>query len=255
MKVGEFLAKHNLLPPQTAHDADVLEDILPTEAEDVIDQFLGTVDSKTKEKNKAFLGKHIISQSQSSEGQPPLKKMRTRQSANIHKRVKALETHTKQETHVCDIPINITSLATNDIFSNNIFESILPGTGENQRVGNEVRIKSIEVTFQPEAQPALDVYLVRPDSGTVIPITGHFSGTQGGRYKDNEGWEIKHWLLGGSNSNSFYSIDDRVSFKYPMKVKYDGNFVRLNTVYFAVTNHTGATVNNLNGNIRVRFYA
>lgn len=254
MKVGEFLQKHNLLPPQLTYDADVLEDILPTSAEDIIDQYLGTVDSAEQEKARAAYRKHIISQSQTSEGEPPLKKMRTRQSANIHKRVKALETHSKPETHVLDIAVSEATLATGAIFQTNITDFITQGSLASQRTGNEVRLKSVEVTFNFPNQPSLDCYIVRPNDANATPTLSQFSGTAGGRYKETDGWEVKHWLLGGSTASNFYNIDDRISFKYPMKVRYTGANANHNAMYFCISNHTGSAVTNLKGNIRIRFY-
>jgi len=38
MPIGEELAELGLIPPQLAHDADVMEDMLPSAVQDVIEE-------------------------------------------------------------------------------------------------------------------------------------------------------------------------------------------------------------------------
>lgn len=257
MKVGDFLAKHNLLPPQLTRDADVLEDILPTEAEDVINQFLDTTDN-------------IITQTQASEFQEFTERNRTRESPsmtqrrpNLHKRVAKLERYSRGEKKYHRVLINVAALANGGVSFSSLFNNIIQGAGSGSRLGDEIQVTSIQYSGCPgglnaDGSPSAqgcDFYLVRLNDPSIAPDYSDFQQVPGGKLDPQVGWTIVHHLNGGSDTNKFYALNSRKTFSPPMRVMYNGgsNIVK-NNVYFVVKNDTGVTANNIELAFTIAYY-
>ena len=126
------------------------------------------------------------------------------------------------------------------------FTQIVAGTAENERLGDKVRIKSIKFSGGPTATNApVDIHIVRPVASSSPPVLSDFGGVIGGHYHPRNGWSIRHYSLGGADRDSFYRVNERITFKNPMQVVWADNASNnpsKNRIFGVIINQTGAAV-------------
>lgn len=150
-------------------------------------------------------------------------------------------------------------LANNALATNNIFNSITPGTGQGNRIANKIRVLSIEICGRPFGlENNGDFYLIRPNDASDAPSLPDFGTTVGAHYDLTQGWPLYHIIRDGANL-SVVQVK-RINFPLGMVVTYappnidnPNGYVNKNAVYTASLNRTGQNLTGLSYSIRVRF--
>ena len=126
------------------------------------------------------------------------------------------------------------------------FTQIAAGTAENERLGDKVRIKSIKFSGGPTGTNVpIDIHIVRPVASSSPPVYSDFGGVMGGHYHPRNGWDIRHYYIGGSDRDAFYRVNDRITFKNPMQVVWADNASNnpsKNRIFGVIINRSGASV-------------
>lgn len=151
------------------------------------------------------------------------------------------------------------ALAPNTIATNNIFNRIEPGTGQGNRIGNKIRVLSIEIAGRPFGlENNGDFYLIRPNDASDAPSLPDFGTTIGALYDLTQGWPIYHVTRDGANLSVVQP--KRINFPMGMVVTYappnidnPSGYVNKNAVYAASLNRTGQNLIGVSYSIRVRF--
>jgi len=120
------------------------------------------------------------------------------------------------------------------------------GPDSNERNGDKIRLHRINIVASADTNEKFDLHLVRPNTPGTAPAVSHFTGVPGGWYTSKFGWALKSWSLNGSNSNSFYAVNDSYKFKKPMTVSWDDNTSNIpvkNRLYLVAINRHSATQN------------
>lgn len=130
------------------------------------------------------------------------------------------------------------------------------GPGSDQRIGDRIRLMSIDVIGLPCGSNAyVTASLVCPKNA-VAPALGEFTAGAGNYYDGQRGWTLKNWIPQGTTNSSCRPGDFSHSFKLGMCVDFvPGNpaFIK-NGVYFCVPNSTATAVSGQDCMVRVRFY-
>jgi len=135
--------------------------------------------------------------------------------------------------------------------------NIPQGISSNERVGDQIRVMSVEVMGQPTNQ-GVGCSIICPKNAGV-PVIGDFASGGSGYYDINKGWALAYYLPNSIQSGGSIGCSNGVfkySFKMGMIQDYDGASVPLrNALYFCVPNNTGTAVDAVRDcTIRVLFY-
>jgi len=134
------------------------------------------------------------------------------------------------------------------------------GAAEGQRVGDEIRIKRIEITGQPCGDSGqAKMFIIRVAQGVSEPPQyGFFNGTIGQRYIRSYGWDI-HSITRGNQTGVASVVDKHhpdhaVNFNPPMKVKYSLGPAVHNRIWACFINGSGVNATKLECVFRVYYY-
>ena len=136
-----------------------------------------------------------------------------------------------------------TTVATGALTSIPLFE-IAEGNGEEERIGDRIRVKSISIRGNVNAQlNNVDFYIVKYNLPATTPLYAHFLAEPGGHFATNEGTEIYHKLCSSG------AWDQLINFKRNYKnliVKYTSNpagtVIDHNNYYIVIKNLSGSSV-------------
>jgi len=136
-----------------------------------------------------------------------------------------------------------TTVATGALIYLPLFE-IAEGNGEEERIGDRIRVKSISIRGNVNAQlNNVDFYIVKYNFPTAVPLYAHFLAEPGGHLSSNNGREIYHKLCSSG------AYDQLINFKRNYKsliVKYTqnpaGTVIDQNNYFIVVKNFSGSNV-------------
>lgn len=184
---------------------------------------------------------------------PPSKRYRTAKA----KLSRSLALRTPE---VKDIILNrtIAQLDNNSITSAPLFEQILQGATGIQRVGDRIRVLSIEISGRAMGDVNNSTCaLICPKISTRTPLITDFTNAVGTLYDTTRGWVVMHFVRDSGNLNILNT--KRYTFPKGMLVTYDPDVgettqvVTQNEVYVSNINRTGVNVTNISYSIRIRY--
>lgn len=123
--------------------------------------------------------------------------------------------------------------------------NVVNGTEDTQRLGDKIRAHHVKVTASTQTDEKFDLYLIRPRDAGRDPLLADFAALRGGWYNPQYGWVLKHWMVGGSDADSFYGVNDVYGFKKPMLVEFGRNAGATpakNRLVLVVVNRSGAAI-------------
>lgn len=152
----------------------------------------------------------------------------------------------------------IAQLDNGSITSAPIFETILQGAAGNQRIGDRIRVLSIEIAGRPMGDVNNSTFtFVCPKIATRTPVLGDFTNAVGTLYDTSRGWVLMHFVRDSGNLNALQTM--KKTFPKGMLVTYDPDIgetaqvVTQNEVYAVNVNRTGVNVTNISYSIRIRY--
>jgi len=152
----------------------------------------------------------------------------------------------------------IAQLDNNSISSAPIFETILQGAAGNQRIGDRIRVLSIEIAGRPMGDVNNSTFtFVCPKIATRTPLLADFTNSVGTLYDTSRGWVLMHFVRDSGNLNALQTM--KKTFPKGMLVTYDPDIgettqvVTQNEVYAVNVNRTGVNVTNISYAIRIRY--
>lgn len=134
--------------------------------------------------------------------------------------------------------------------------TIAEGLGEDERIGDKITVKSIEIRGASNVNGSLpaDMYIVCNEDPNLTPAIGHFIFTAGGHYLVNQGKEIYHKYVDSG------SWDQSINYKKYFKnlvVKYrsttTGALLATNNYCFVVVNRSAASTLSSEFSIKIRY--
>lgn len=153
----------------------------------------------------------------------------------------------------------IAQLDNNAIDSAGIFSAIVQGISGGTRIGDQIRVLSIEVSGRVYGQTALDATfaLIRTNDASRPPQLGDFGTTIGGLYDHSHGWVVHESFRDAQTNN----VMQKQVFTFPlgMIVKYttgseaEESVPNRNEIFAVHVNRTGANNTVISYSIRVRF--
>jgi len=158
---------------------------------------------------------------------------------------------------VKDIVINqpTKQVDNNDIFSNNILNLIEQGVSGSNRIGDKIRVLSIEVTGRLTGDAASGTVIMHvPNQAQRVPLLTDFSTSVGTLMDLSHGW-----VLGTFTRDPLQKQIGKLIYKFPkgMVVHYDRNTesstVIKNAVLLTHPNTTGSNLTNINYSVRIRY--
>lgn len=141
-----------------------------------------------------------------------------------------------------------------------LFKAIPHGTLGGQRLGDQIRVLSIEISGRVYGVGGIDstFSVIRPNDATRTPLLTDFSSAIGGLYDLSRGWVLHHSFRDAQTNNVLQPTV--INFPLGMVVKYDppteiepNALPNKNEVFLCHVNNTGAVVNNISYSVRVRF--
>lgn len=118
------------------------------------------------------------------------------------------------------------------------------GTGEDERIGDSVKIKSISIRADPNfGNDDIDFYIIKNEQPDRIPGYSDFLSVPGGHLKTTIGKEIYHKLFNVGSLDQ--TLNYKKYFKTPLVVKYGtgGTEAQHNNWYIVIRNSSGASFN------------
>lgn len=128
---------------------------------------------------------------------------------------------------------------------------ITQGVAGNNRIGNRVKLLSIEVTGVFDFGSML---LVCPKVSTDIPIASYFSNGKVPFYDADRGWTLLGFSPGAIGNNTVMDYGQCIK-KFPsgMNIEFDAGQPLKNALFVCFVNRTGVNMTNISGNVRLRF--
>lgn len=169
-----------------------------------------------------------------------------------------LRTLALRKPEVKDVVFNRTVAQLNNtlISVDGLFKNIAQGSSGSNRVGDQIRVLSIEISGRVYGETALDATfaVVRPNDAMRVPLVSDWATTIGGLYDHSRGWII-HQSFRDIQTNN---VLQKRSFKFPLGllVKYEpgqDGIPNKNEVYLCHINNTGANATAISYSVRVRF--
>lgn len=138
----------------------------------------------------------------------------------------------------------VDSILNNTIGLQDLFATIVQGDGENQRLGDDIKVKSLSIRGNANGASGAnaDFYLVKMNNNDPSnpPVYGDFIGVYGGHIDRDDGEEIYHKHCGHADLDV---INYNHKFKYPLNVKFNrAGAVEKNKWYMVVKNDSGGTI-------------
>jgi len=153
---------------------------------------------------------------------------------------------------------SIAQLDNGAITSAPIFEEILQGTAGNQRVGDRIRVLSIEISGRPMGEVNNSTFtFICPKIATRTPLLTDFTPAVGTLYDTSRGWVVMHFVRDSGSINALQTM--KKTFPKGMLVTYDPDIlegpqvVTQNEVYAVNINRTGVNVTAISYSIRIRY--
>lgn len=186
--------------------------------------------------------------------QPPTK--RSRLSKPKLTRQLALRT-----PEIKDIVLNrtIAQLNNNAIDSAGIFVAITQGISGGTRIGDQIRVLSIEVAGRVYGQTALDstFALIRPNDASRAPELSDFGTTIGGFYDHSHGWVVHESFRDAQTNNvmqkQLFTFPLGMIVKYTLPTEAEESVPNKNEIYAVHLNRTGTNNTVISYSIRVRY--
>lgn len=165
--------------------------------------------------------------------------MNTMKLKSLQRKLNAITPETKIITYSSVLTIADSAAGGVDIFA-----LIAEGTADNERIGDKIKVKSIEIRgIHSENQDSVDLYVVNPIDHSVAPAYTDFVGSPGGHYFKNKGYEVYYK---GVTTGS--SVNDACNFrkyynKSPLNVHYDSsNAPDKNRFWCIIINRSGGSL-------------
>ena len=264
MPLGEELADWGLIPPQLAHDADVVEDMLPSAVQDVIEEAVDDINSA-----RGTI-RPITQYSQDEDPEPPKKRRKKRNKMvyrnrgsskkTISHKVSALQRKValiQPEIKSKDIAITGASVADAAVISTALMAGIAEGTGNDERTGETIKVMSIEVrgnVWGSRAVNGVDFYVLKFKDPGNSPIYANFIPVIGGHYKTDLAYEMYHEMAQRS-VNQYNFLNYKKRFHNGLRVEYDAaGAVKRGEIQLAVKNDSGGASTGIEYSIRVWYY-
>jgi len=162
----------------------------------------------------------------------------------------------KPEVKDLVIAKNVAQLDNGNIDTAPIFDLITLGASGAQRIGDQIRVLSIEVAGRAmgEVNNASFV-LVCPNEATRVPLLTDFADRPGNLMDLSHGWVLMHHIRDSGSLNCLQV--EKYTFPKGMIVKYDRRTdisrAIKNQVYSCTINTTGANVTAISYSIRIRY--
>lgn len=156
---------------------------------------------------------------------------------------------------------SIAQVNNGSVNASGLFQAIQQGTLGSNRVGDQIRVLSIEVLGRVYGLQALDMTfsLVRPNQAQRTPLLTDWSSAIGGQYDLSRGWVLHHSFRDSQTNNVIYE-PKKITFPQGMLVKYDpptesepDALPNKNEVYACHVNNTGTNAITISYSIRIRF--
>lgn len=147
------------------------------------------------------------------------------------------------------------------ILITNLTSGITQGVAGNQRIGNRIKLLSIEITGRACGNQRCDGYIVCPKNSFTAPTQANFSLSAGARYDADVGWTIMQFapFTGNMKGNAFndWFPPGMLHYKWTngMEVQYDAANSTKNAVFMVIRNGTGLNLNaiDVSCTVRLRF--
>jgi len=153
---------------------------------------------------------------------------------------------------------SIAQLDNGGITSSPIFETIVQGNAGNQRVGDRIRVLSIEISGRPMGEVNNSTFtFICPKLSSRTPLLGDFTPAVGTLYDTSRGWVVMHFVRDSGSINALQTM--KKTFPKGMLVTYDPDIlegtqtVTQNEVYAVNVNRTGVNVTAISYSIRIRY--
>lgn len=153
----------------------------------------------------------------------------------------------------------VAQVANGAIDSAGIFAAIVTGISGGTRIGDQIRVLSIEVSGRVYGQTALDstFALIRPNDASRAPAVGDFGTTIGGLYDHSHGWVVHESFRDVQTNNvmqkQLFTFPLGMIVKYTTGTEQEASVPNRNEIYACHLNKTGANVTLISYSIRVRF--
>jgi len=156
---------------------------------------------------------------------------------------------------------SIAQVNNGSVNASGLFQAIQQGTLGSNRVGDQIRVLSIEILGRVYGLQALDMTfsLVRPNQAQRTPLLTDWSSAIGGQYDLSRGWVLHHSFRDAQTNNVIYE-PKKITFPQGMLVKYDpptesepDALPNKNEVYACHVNNTGLNAITISYSIRIRF--
>lgn len=264
---GDRLRNDYLLPPtpMAIEDANLIEGLLPRDADPIIDDTLNIIEILEDEFTSQF-NQNLKDNRQSPNKRPRTDSdnliMRRRQPKptvasynSMQTKVKKLSCCVDTELLHKEIQVDSLNLAVDTTDSVAIFNTITQGDSTENRTGKQIRVKSIEFNFQkpvssgyPGNDLPVEIFLCRPYANGTAPVAADFTVDQpGSLYSKDKGWQVAKCIPGTSSQ-----LYKRVNLRN-MKVTYSNGTPRDNNIYLVYRNY-GPAAATMNGTIRISYY-
>lgn len=147
------------------------------------------------------------------------------------------------------LPFNIAQI-NNLGFQAVLCTDIVQGTAANNRLGNRVKLLSIEITAKNEFASMI---VVCPKNAFISPSAANFSLSVAPFYDADQGWTLMAWQPDFPNSTVVNYGVMKKNFPNGMDVQWDGASACKNHIYLCFYNRSGANAVNISGTIRLRY--
>lgn len=147
------------------------------------------------------------------------------------------------------LPFNIAQI-NNLGFQAVLCTDIVQGTSANNRLGNRVKLLSIEITAKNEFASML---VVCPKNAFIAPTAANFSLSVAPFYDADQGWTLMSWQPDFPNSTVVQYGALKKKFPNGMDVQWDGTSACKNHIYLCFYNRSGSNAVNISGTIRLRY--
>jgi hypothetical protein len=115
---------------------------------------------------------------------------------------------------------SIAQLDNGAITSSPIFETIVQGNAGNQRIGDRIRVLSIEISGRPMGEVNNSTFtFICPKLSSRTPLLGDFTPAVGTLYDTSRGWVVMHFVRDSGSINALQTM--KKTFPKGMLVTYD----------------------------------
>lgn len=157
------------------------------------------------------------------------------------------------EVKEINVLVTVPQVVNGGFFNTNITGAINQGTAGSDRVGNRIKLLSVEVTGRACGTTGdMTMLLVVPKNSFSI-VSGNFTATVGPVFDADVGWTIGAWTRDPEKHTILQTGEMIRKFSSGMDVQWDAASPVKNHIFFVLKNNTGANVDNTSCNVRLRF--